>query len=251
MTVPARVVILDWGIGGLPLAHALREASPGTDLLYISDRASPPYGRLGRSDLAQRIMTLLQSVEADLVALACNAASAVLEELIVSGPVEGIIEHGIRAALERDVATLGVLAGDRVTEDGSYSTPLREHGLQVRSSSGQRLSALVERGQIDGPEVCTAVAAALAPLQETDAILLACTHYPALAAVIERHAPRTPLIDPTPAMARAIVERYHLSQALGAGDLHVRTTGCPAEMRRAASIAFGLSVRPQRLTIAP
>ena len=136
-----RVAILDWGIGGMPVALGLQAVSPGTELLYLSDSGFTPYGKLAREPLAERVSWLLRQTDADLGILACNAASSVLSEIQCDYPIVGIIEHGLRMAMESTGGPIGVLAGDRVTEDASYSRPLAAAGRNVLAGNDNGMSA--------------------------------------------------------------------------------------------------------------
>ena len=242
-----RVAILDWGIGGMPVALGLQAASPGTELLYLSDSGFTPYGKLAREPLAERASWLLRQTDADLGILACNAASSVLSEIQCDYPIVGIIEHGLRVAMESTGDPVGVLAGDRVTEDGAYSRPLAAAGRRVLTSSGQPLSALVERGEVSGDTVEAAVARCVAPLRGASSCLLACTHYPALSALLTAALPGVALLDPTPALVDAVVKQYVPNHDRGSGGLRAITTGSPQAMARALWINHARRLEISRL----
>ncbi len=242
-----RVAILDWGIGGMPVALGLQAASPGTEFLYLSDSGFTPYGKLAREPLAERVSWLLRQTDTDLGILACNAASSVLSEIQCDYPIVGIIEHGLRVAMESTGDPVGVLAGDRVSEDGAYSRPLAAAGRRVLTGSGQPLSALVERGEVSGDTVEAAVARCVAPLRAASSCLLACTHYPALSALLTAALPGVALLDPTPALVEHVVKHYALSDARGSGGLRAITTGSPQAMARALWINHARRLEISRL----
>lgn len=235
-----KVAVLDWGIGGVPCAQGLRERCPSLDLVLLSDAGHRPYGLVPRASLAKRVAWLLARGGADLTLVACNAASSVLPDVDTERPTLGLVEFGLELALAAPQEPIGVLAGQRVTTDEIYARPLRLAGRRVRASSGQALSALVERGETTGPRVKEAVAQALEPLADAASVLLACTHYPALTATLSAAAPGKAWLDPIPAMVRATVERYGLVSIPGSGALEVFTTGDHQAMRLAAENAFGV-----------
>src|SRR4051812_2605178 len=74
--------IMDWGIGGLSVYHALRDLGRTADVLYFSDSGTAPYGRLSRRALRARFLEIAQLFRARNVShvlVACHAASSALE----------------------------------------------------------------------------------------------------------------------------------------------------------------------------
>jgi glutamate racemase len=109
---------------------------------------------------------------------------------------------------------------------------------------------LVERGEVEGPAVETAVARYLGPVLETgvDTVVLGCTHYPFLAPEIRRQAgPEVSIIDPAPAVARQVMR---LAPAIGAGRLSIQVTGEAAGVSRLVRQLTGLDTSVQAVTLA-
>ena len=120
---------------------------------------------------------------------------------------------------------------------GLYREALLAAGRQVRQRIAQPLSAMVERGELDGPALAAELARILAPLRRVDALVLACTHYTALLAPIRARLPGVRIIDPA-AATLAEVERSGWLSGHGGSDMFL-TTGSPAATRDAARLAFG------------
>ena len=229
--------IIDWGIGGLGLVQLLQAQGAAPRILYISDAGQPPYGLQSADALVARLSQLvawLVDAGAGRVVIACNAASTVLDRLPSPVPIEGVIAPGVRAALETR-GRVGVIGGARTIAEGSYGRALRGAGRSVVEGVAQPLSALVEAGTVAGPVAERAVAAAIDPLGPLDVLVLACTHYPALSAVIQKRYPHLTLVDPA---ARLAAE---LGEALP-GALSVLTTGDPARLRCAAARAWSVQL---------
>lgn len=233
------LAILDWGIGGLGLVRELWARRPGLALLYWSDTGVTPYGELPRRELARRVGAVVEALAergASRVAIACHSGSTAVRDLRSSIPVVGILEYGVQAALASGARHVGVLAGRRTVRSGVYRRALEAAGLDVAQRVGQPLSALIERGVVEGPELDAALGAILAPLpRRLDALLLACTHYPAIAGAIARHV-AYPCLDPVGSLADAV---------LGAGELEdgpsrFETTGDARAMQRAAAVVWQL-----------
>jgi len=227
--------VVDWGIGGLGLVCAL---PAGADILYASDAGAPPYGRLRAGALSARLLQVVCALHArgaDEVVVACNAASSVLPLAGAPCPVRGVIEAGVEAALAVP-GVIGVIGGERTIAAGRHAAALRAAGRTVRPRVAQPLSALVEQGRLSGPAVEATVDAVLAPLAGVDVLLLACTHYPALAPVLQARCPGARLVDPVAVVAAGL--------STEPGALSVVTSGDPAQTRAAALAAWGLDVGP-------
>jgi glutamate racemase len=236
--------IVDWGIGGLGLVQALDRAAPGLPVLYWSDAGATPYGRMRADELANRLTIVVDALAergATEVVLACNAASTVVGRLGgVAVPVEGIIDHGLASVPEELTGQVGVIGGRRTIAAGHYRRGLARRGRVVLSRVAQPLSAHIEAGRTGSPQFRADLAKILAPLRRVDALVLACTHYPAARTWFAAALPHALLIDPAERMAAAIAERYpHTRGASRVGTRCFVTTGDPEAMRRGAARAWG------------
>lgn len=253
--------ILDWGIGGLGFFKALRRQHPGIPVVYWSDAGETPYGKLPSARLAARVREVagrLAELGVRRVVVACHAASTVLPALGVgdtvgvvdtpAGPVEmtGVIAHALRLARNSPVRSVGVIGGRRTILSGIYRRGLAAPGRAVHQRVAQPLSARVEAGDLSSAALERELTAILRPLRQVDALLLACTHYPALAPRLAAHLPGARLLDPVDELL-AWVSRHWRAHA--SGPDRFLTTGDPAAMRRAAAAAFG--VRLDRVHACP
>jgi glutamate racemase len=249
------IAILDWGIGGLGFFKLLRERRPGVPVLYLSDAGETPYGKLSAPELASRIgrvAAFLASLGARELVVACNAASTALPALGVSGDegglatpagalrVTGVIAHGVRAALASGARVVGVVGGRRTIRSGVYRRALAREGLKVLQRVAQPLSAYIEAGDLSSPALSGDLARIMAPLRGVEALLLACTHYPAIAPRFREHAPEAALLDPVSEVMRFVEGRWRLAE--GGGPDRFLTTGDPAAMRASARGAFGVEL---------
>ncbi|MBL9105676.1 MAG: aspartate/glutamate racemase family protein [Myxococcales bacterium] len=257
--------ILDWGIGGVDFYARLRRAHPDLPVTYWSDAGATPYGKQSQPDLAARVESVARELQRRGVThlvVACNAASTVLDHprlraLTRSGlPITGVIEPAITAALADPARAFGVVGGKRTITSQVYRRGLEIAGRRVLQRVAQPLSALVERGHTDGPEVRAEIARIFAPLRRVEALVLACTHYTALLPPIRAAVPDARIIDPAAATLAFVTRHWHLDRAVvpartrpepgalprpGTSDMFL-TTGDPEAMRRAARQAFGVEL---------
>jgi glutamate racemase len=238
--------VVDWGIGGIGLVRALDQLAPGLPLLYLADTGATPYGRMRTDELTARLTSVvgaLAEMGATEVVLACNAASTVVGRLGAAPvPVEGIISHGV-ASVPDSTGSVGVVGGRRTIAGGHYRRGLVRPGVTVLSRVAQPLSAHIEAGHAGSPDFLADLARILAPLRRVEALVLACTHYPAASRWFAEALPDTLLIDPAERLAAAVAERYphaRLSQCRAVRTF--LTTGEPDAMRCGAARAWGTSL---------
>jgi len=239
--------IVDWGIGGVGLVRALDRLAPELPLLYWADAGVTPYGRTGTAELTSRLTTVIATLAemgATEVVLACNAASTVVGQLDTAAvPVEGIIAHGVASVPDQITGLVGVVGGRRTIAGGHYRRGLARPDRMVLSRVAQPLSAHIEAGRAGSPEFLADLARILAPLRRANALVLACTHYPAASSWFAAALPQTLLIDPVERLAAAVASRHpHAQGTPGRGPRAYFTTGDPGAMRRGAASAWGAAL---------
>ncbi len=235
--------ILDWGIGGLSVYKALRARGSTADVLYFSDSGFTPYGKLSREALRARlgeIANWFRERAVTRVLVGCHAASSALSPEAETGAeaFSGVAFYSIAPAARRVVERcvkqrVGVIGGVLTIQSGVYERALAGLGKELQFHPAQPLSAIVEAGALDLPETESEVARLLGEFNSIEALLLACTHYPALTPVFQRLAPGVELLDPGAEMAGDVEEE-------GASGFEFHTTGDRASSARAALSAFGV-----------
>jgi glutamate racemase len=81
----------------------------------------------------------------------------------------------------------------------------------------------------------------LHPLRHAEALLLACTHYPAIRHLIAPLVPEAELLDPSVLTAQDLLAYRDSLHSNGRQDIFL-TTGDPHQSTRVAAIAFGTKV---------
>jgi glutamate racemase len=234
--------VLDWGIGGLGVVAALRQRNVHAPIVYLSDTGAVPYGKLPRRALAQRVdrmIALLRDRGATHALIACNAASTVIEELATTLPVLGTIEPALAELAARSRARIGVIGGIRTIRSGRYRRGLAAAGHEVTQRIAQPLSGHIERGAIDSAIAARDLERIVSPLADVELLVLACTHYPAIARRIEALLPKVELFDPAGAVARSVARMLPAHPRTGA-TIELLCTGDAVAMRAAATRAWGL-----------
>jgi glutamate racemase len=231
--------ICDYGIGGTGLYKLLRQRCTA-DVVYFSDSGYTPYGKVPEAELRARLNKVIawfNSMGIEKVAVACNAASTVLP---ASPHVTGVIEHSVSLVLKAKPGAIAITGGVRTIESNQYKNALARHGIAAVQQVAQKLSARIEAGDVSSAELDQDIAEIFGPLQGSKYILLACTHYPAIAHRIRAVVPEATLLDPAEEMAAWILE--HWKPLEGNGTVRWYTSGGTAAMKNAAWHAFRVEI---------
>jgi glutamate racemase len=199
--------VFDSGIGGLTVARELFQLLPNESVIYFGDTARVPYGPKSPATVlhySREAAAFLMSQDVKMVVVACNtatahAAEALAQELPV--PVIGVVEPGARtAARTTQSGRVGVIGTAGTIASGAYDLAVRRlvHNARVYAQPCPLFVPLVEEGWVDREATRLVAEEYLTPLHEVDidVLILGCTHYPLLAAVIgEVLGPDVKLVD--------------------------------------------------------
>ena len=225
-----KILVFDSGLGGLTVLAEVAKARPDARLFYVADDAGFPYGAWSEPALVARVVAvlgdLIAEIAPDAVVIACNTASTlVLPDLRAAFPglpFVGTVPAIKPAAAQSRSKMISVLATPG-TVARDYTRALIDSfaaDCAVTLVGSTRLASLAEAVMAGAAVADEAIATEIAPCfvrrdgRATDAVVLACTHYPLLLARFARLAPwPVAWIDPAPAIARRV--DHVLSEALG------------------------------------
>ncbi|MFW0861182.1 MAG: glutamate racemase [Dethiobacter sp.] len=187
--------LLDSGVGGLTVVSEMITLLPAERIVYFGDTARMPYGPRPHSEVrtfARQIIGFLENQDVKLVIVACNSATAAglpAYQGEFALPVIGVIEPGVRAALQytrtKRVGVIGTAGTifSRAYEEAIYRL---DPNVEVFSQACPLFVLIVENGLVDSPEAARVAEEYLQPLREAgvDVLILGCTHYPLMANVI-------------------------------------------------------------------
>ncbi len=263
MIRPPKLLVFDSGLGGLTVFAEVIKLRPGADYVYCADDAGFPYGSWKEPDLVARVMSVMEGLIAehapDMVVIACNTASTLvlphLRDRWPQLPFVGTVP-AIKPAAERSRTKLISVLGTPGTVARDYTQNLiAQFAAHCRVTLvGSATLARMAETRMHGGGVCDEdIAAEIAPCfveedgRRTDAIVLACTHYPLLVEDFRRLAPwSADWIDPAPAIARRadqlLRERGFEETFTGTGQARaVFTSGATPDAQLRATLArFGL-----------
>ncbi len=197
--------LIDSGIGGFSVLKRLQEHFPALNFIYYGDSKNMPYGEKERDEIIALVNKDIRFVEnkgVDLIVLACNTASSLIDELNSTVPLLSIIEAGCRAVLRTDPdGPVGLIATRATVGSRAYEKRIKEYSDDIEFISyGTPTLAKTINNQLEEIELLkTNIHQAIAPILKqypVKNLLLGCTHYPIVSAQIRRLYPEINLIDP-------------------------------------------------------
>lgn len=194
--INAPIGVFDSGLGGLTALKQLQLDLPAEDYIYFGDTARVPYGGRDKDTLmtfARGDIALLQSMGVKAILVACGTVSSVLLEEIKNDydlPLVGVVESAAQAAANATKnGKIGIWGTAASIKSGSYAKALKEMGYaDTVAVACTELVPLIEDGHLNAedPMARAAVREYLKPVLQNgaDTLILGCTHYPLLEAVI-------------------------------------------------------------------
>jgi glutamate racemase len=212
--------VFDSGVGGLGVLAALRRRLPSADLIYLGDTARVPYGSRSAETVRRyslRVASHLWDQHIDALVIACNTATThALPELQGAGhlldlPVFGVVEPGVRTALKQPGRrAIGVLGTEGTIRGGAYQRGIsaRAPDVRIEAVACPLFVPLAEEGWTHGEVPRLVAEEYVGSLRgKVDTVILGCTHYPLLLAVLAETLPDTRFVDSAEATAEAVVSR--------------------------------------------
>jgi glutamate racemase len=182
--------IFDSGVGGLTVAHAIKQALPGESLVYFGDTAHLPYGDKSAEAIkyySGKITEFLLDHGSKVILVACNSASAsAFETLKHEFKGRTILLDVINPVIDylgtRDYKKIGVIGTKRTISSGTYEKKIKQKspGTNVISLATPLLVPMIEEGFIFDDISNAIIRTYLSDqsLSGIEALILGCTHYP-------------------------------------------------------------------------
>lgn len=212
--------IFDSGIGGLTVAHALVDYLPKENLIYFGDTLHLPYGDKSTSAIqsyASKIADMLLAEDCKLILIACNSASAAAYELVKTridqkAIVMNVIDPVIYFIKDKYIQKRIGLIGTRQTVNSLiYKTKIEQLnlGISLSSHATNLLAAAIEEfGDHHLLDKLLEEYLQHPPLQNIDALLLACTHYPIIKnRILKYYENGIEIIDSSDIVAQAVKQQ--------------------------------------------
>ena len=227
-----KVGFFDSGIGGTCILNAFRRLCPDVETVYIADSKNCPYGNKPAEEiirLSEANVRKLLKKNCKMIVVACNTATAAAIDYLRAKypqvPFVGLEPALKPAALRSKTGVVGVLATAGTFHGRLYNETKAKFAKNVTVIAAQADEFVIEVEKLRGCEVEKLTGARAARIEKivrrrvepllkagADKIVLGCTHFPHLKAVIEKVcAGRAEVIDPSDAVARQakrVLERF-------------------------------------------
>lgn len=187
-----KIGIFDSGVGGLTVLKEIQNVVPSSHIIYYGDNGNAPYGdktEVEIKELCLKIGDFLYENEVDVIVIACNTATAASIKAMKNKfpiPVIGVIEPGIRAALEvTQNKNIGVILTPASAKMGAYKNVfdvIAPKTYSLTEKGCKLICPMIENGWEDyygnylTDEIIKLYIEQIS--SEIDTLILGCTHYP-------------------------------------------------------------------------
>lgn len=257
-TAKQPIGIFDSGIGGLTVAHAIVKHLPKENIIYFGDTAHLPYGDKSTAAIQAysiKIAHMLLKQHCKLILIACNSASAAAYELVKEyvgskAMVMNVIDPVVRLLKEQyQNKRIGLIGTRQTVNSHIYKKKIDDanHGITLTSHATNLLASAIE--EFGNHKVLDALLdeyLAHPDLQNIDALVLACTHYPIIKKrVLERYKKPIEIIDSADAVAKAVkaqLEKHNLLNDNGTCTKHFYLSDYTETFATNAKLFFGENI---------
>ena len=255
--------VFDSGLGGLTALRELARLMPEEDLVYFGDTSRVPYGGRSKETLvkyARQDAAFLRTFDPKAIVIACGTVSTTAIKTLQKEsdiPVFGVVVPAATAAAQLTKnGRVGLIGTKASIRSGAYERVLTAPDLrpdaQVVARACPLLVPLVENGRFRPGDIVAETVAAeyLAPIKAAgvDTLILGCTHYPLMKAVIGAYmGPGVALVDVGEQCARWVRKQLELDGLRngrpGAGRHRYYVSDSTEDFSALASVFLGEDVR--------
>lgn len=187
----APIGIFDSGIGGLTVAHKVKEIMPNESMVYFGDIAHLPYGDKSAAAIQAysiKVTDVLLQQGCKLILIACNSASSAAFELVreyvgskakVFNVIDPVVEH---VAKNYNNQKVGLIGTKQTVNSNAYESKLKQLNphIELKSLATPLLVPMIEEGFFENRISHDIIEAYLhhEELMSIEALILGCTHYP-------------------------------------------------------------------------
>ena len=252
--------VFDSGFGGLTAVRELARIMPEEDLIYFGDTGRVPYGGRSKDILvkyARQDVAFLRTFNPKAIVIACGTVSTTALDVLQAEndiPIFGVVGPAARAAAQvTRNGRVGLIGTKASIRSGAYERTLAKlrPRLEVTAQACPLLVPLVESGRFRPGDIVAETVAGeyLAPIRArgVDTLILGCTHYPLMKAVIGAYmGPDVNLVDVGEQCARWVKRQLELdglrNQRPGAGRRRYFVSDSVQDFSDLASLFLGEDV---------
>ncbi|RUR10243.1 glutamate racemase [Legionella sp. km772] len=256
--------VFDSGMGGLTVLNALREHLPHESFVYLGDTARLPYGTKSPDTVKQyavQMARILVERQIKALVIACNTATTAalphLQAMLPDVPVLGVVEPGASAAVAATKKQrILVLATETTIASQAYQGLILKHlpGAVISSRACSVLVALAEEGMVSNSVAREALKHYLSGIQEEDAVLLGCTHFPVFKSLLADLLPTgVAIVDSAQATALALYKELKthdlLNNSINQATINYLVTDSVQRFQKVGEIFLGAPLRQEDIEL--
>lgn len=178
-----KIGVFDSGVGGLSVAHAIEQALPDHEVIFVNDTKHVPYGTKTVAEIKSFVLPILSQLVKDgcaVIVIACNTVTTnLIDELREQLPVPLIgVEPMVKTAAEQtQTGVIAVCATRRTLVSPRYAWLKQTYAknITVFEPDCSNWTSLIEAKQMDKQTIAHQIEAACNA--GADVIVLGCTHY--------------------------------------------------------------------------
>lgn len=200
MQASAPIGIFDSGIGGLTVAHAVAQLLPQESIIYFGDTAHLPYGDKSTAAIqayAVKISDVLLQKHCKAILIACNSASAAAYELVKEYVGSKALTFNVIEPIVNYVGQqypgkhVGLIGTKQTVSSNVYARKVDalNKDIVLQQQATPLLASMIEEGFFNDSVSQQIIESYLQQptLQNIEALVLACTHYPLIKHQIARY----------------------------------------------------------------
>lgn len=237
------------------MAKAIKSHLPEEQLVYFGDTAHLPYGDKSTAAIqayAVKICDLLLRQNCKLILIACNSASAAAYELVreyvgSKAHVLNVIDPVVSFVGEQFTGkTVGLIGTKQTVNSNVYRKKIDEldRGIQLKSLATPLLAPMIEEGFFNNTISESVVQTYLSDpaLQDIEALILGCTHYPLIKEQINSfYQGQVPVLDASELVARhvgQVLQQLGVAAETLRGEPHFYVSDYTASFEASTQIFF-------------
>ncbi len=177
-----KIGVIDSGIGGLSVLKALIAKCPNHEYIYFGDNLNMPYGEKKKDEvikLGNRIIKFLEQEGVDLIILACGTLSSNVSFLSSKVPLIDVISP-LKGKLD-NCSNLAIMATPLSVKTNAYQKYIKTNYTLIPCPN---LALAIEK---DAKYLRKIVQEYVNKAQDSDTLVLGCTHYPIVKELIEEY----------------------------------------------------------------
>jgi glutamate racemase len=255
--------IFDSGIGGLTVAHAIRQLLPKENIVYFGDTAHLPYGDKSEAAIQAysiKIADVLLRRGCKVIVIACNSASSAAYELLreyvrKDAHIINVIDPMVEAVVnDFGNKKIGLIGTKRTVQSGIYVRKIAEAnaGIDLKTLATPLLAPMIEEGFFNNQISHEIIAQYLSDpaLSGIEALILACTHYPLIREeILGYYNGNMTVLDSSVVVAEALRDYLASAQLLneqGTGERHFYVSDYTEAFEAATRIFFDETVKLEK-----